>query len=246
MKVNISRLCGALLTALIAGLAGCQAKLPESTLVESIESYADSPLRAPRLLTDGKLDVPLETRTMRFRYVDKAHAGKTMLVRYEAEQGIRSTRYREGIDTAQLVRDDDGRMLMKTIDKDKHDVRTVFKPPIPVLIPDASVGETLEFEGTAHVYKRDHLDKVWSEGPYHLTVIDEGRQTLNLPAGQFQCRRYRVDYRGRFSVASVTSRTIAWYASGVGLVAEHYEESGVFLFVPWKENYTVVLEAIEE
>ncbi len=225
---------------------GCQGKLPESTTVEAIEPFAETPLTASRVLFEPALEVPLKTRTLRYRYVDAEHRDKTTALVYLSQTGSTARRIQDGRESAGLSRSDDGRIMMTEIEKEKHDVLTVFHPPLPVLIPDAKIGKPLTFEGQAIVYKRNNLNKAWSEGPYQLTVIDEGRQTLNLPAGQFHCRRYRIVYEGEFGLATVKSQTITWYASGIGLVAEDYHESGRFLFVPWSESHTMVLEAVEE
>lgn len=147
----------------------------------------------------------------------------------------RLNRQQRQVDTA------DGRLALHTVIDDKFDAHSTFAEPLINLDPALSPGESITVATQVRVRSQADLSKEKDRGESTNTVTYDGRQRLNTPAGEFDCYRFTSEYRGKFDLASVTSRTIAWYADGVGLVAQVYSERLVMLVLPVNKRYAIVL-----
>ena len=130
----------------------------------------------------------------------------------------------------QLVRihDDGGYTTprMRNIDRDRI---TDFDPPMTIMPARLSADAPHEERFRVTITRLKTPDRIDQRGTGTSTIAYRGIQHITTPAGDLEAHLIRSEFTTDFGVASARRITDRWYAEGVGLVAESFEEKIVVL-----------------
>lgn len=132
---------------------------------------------------------------------------------------------------------DGGVAMLQTVEHaDK--VVTSFEPPLVVLPGRLDGGSTLRQTLRMVVRPIGKPETIQSEGAASNELTYVADETVETPAGTFEAARVRSVLKVKLGTANVTATTDAWYAPGVGLVAQRRQERVTVFGVPVREGRT--------
>lgn len=133
-----------------------------------------------------------------------------------------------------------GAIEMVAVEDEKHDVISLFTPPLVVMDAGLEPGKPRRIDSAVRVVKRGNRSQQVDQGKCVWTIVYDGDQRVRTPAGVFECKRIGTEYRGQFTAAQVTSVTHTYQHGERGLIAESYRENGAAFFVPWSKSRTIL------
>ncbi len=227
-------------------LAGCQVVSTAGNPVAKVEAMSDhvaGPPREPTPVADPPI-ADLEAGETKYEIAAGKDAGKTIVrtVRRVDEDEASPWRRDMGHGRVQyLRRTDEGVVELTAIEEAERKAITRFDEALVVMTPKLKPDEPLKMTTKATVFSRDDPGVQIDRGDCAWTLTYDADQRIVTPAGTFDCRRIRAEYRGQFSLAKVTSVTWLYYTPTGELAAEHYEERGTAIFLPWTKTHTILL-----
>jgi hypothetical protein len=237
---------GAWLAGLLAVmvLAGCQAGQPTEPggAVEAMRGHVVGAVRQPTELDVNAAYATLNEWQAKFVVVGE-RAGPASLVATVRRVDDEQAPWRRDMANGQvqhLRQAGPGVIEMVAVEDDKHDVISLFAPPLVVMDAGLTPGEPRRIESEVRVVKRGNRSQQVDQGRCVWSIVYDGDQRVRTPAGTFDCKRIRTEYRGRFTAAQVTSVTHAYPHETLGLIAESYRENGAAFFVPWSKSRTIL------
>ncbi len=228
-------------------IAGCQAALPLSSnaIVSAMADHVAGPPLPPGELVDAAdtADVLRHSGAKRFLVVDGDGKGDRLVRRLTSKgSGDDRVAFVRELGNGQVQQEvseaESGLHRLAAVEDSEHAALTRFEPALQ--LSWGAQGKAVTTEAKATVVKADDHSQQIDAGESNMTVTHDADQRIVTPAGTFDCQRIRTDYEGRFGMARVKSTRYQYFALEVGLVAEHYEEKGVALIVPWKKSHTIV------
>lgn len=136
---------------------------------------------------------------------------------------------------------DDGSITMDGLENIERDVTVKLVPAVAVLPARLEPDRPIRREVRMTVYDRQNPSRVKSSGDAVITLCYDADQTLNTPAGKFECRRIRLTWDADFGFGSTSSTTTCYYADDVGLIAENYDAHTTILLFTEERHITAVL-----
>lgn len=121
--------------------------------------------------------------------------------------------------------------VVKLSQEDADSDRLVVYRPGLVLDPDMGVGQSKTVSAKISSYKRAKREKVEYDGTLDYTVSYLGAYRVKTPAGEFDTRLLKHDYRIKIGPAKSENVDYTFYADGVGNVAEVARDDVSALFV---------------
>ncbi|TVQ75606.1 MAG: hypothetical protein EA380_10375, partial [Phycisphaeraceae bacterium] len=115
---------------------------------------------------------------------------------------------------------------MRNIDRDRI---TNFDPPMTIMPAQLSPDAPYEERFRVTITSLKAPDRIEQRGSGTSTIAYRGIQHITTPAGEFEAHLIRSEFTTDFGMASARRITDRWYAEGVGLVAESFEERIVVL-----------------
>lgn len=110
--------------------------------------------------------------------------------------------------------------VVKLAQEDADSDRLVVYRPGLVIDPGMQVGQSKTVDAKISSYKRKKRDKVEYDGTLVYTTRYLGAYRVKTPAGDFDTRLLRHDYRIKIGPAKSENVSYTFYADGVGNVAE--------------------------
>ena len=110
--------------------------------------------------------------------------------------------------------------VVKLAQEDADSDRLVIYRPGLVLDPNMQVGQSKTENAKISSYKRKKRDEVEYDGTLRYTITYLGAYRVTTPAGSFDTRLLRHDYRIQIGPAKSENVSYTFYADGVGNVAE--------------------------
>ncbi len=131
-----------------------------------------------------------------------------------------------------LVISDRGSVIRPRSKDRKQNVVTTFTPGEVVVPMGMSPGEQKSNRIRVEVRKIDKPAKVAYKGELTQTVTYVGAYEIHTPAGTFETIMLSIHYEGKVGPASIDDMICAFYAKGVGRVAEvkHHKVSAFMLY----------------
>jgi len=121
--------------------------------------------------------------------------------------------------------------VVKLAQEDADSDRLVVYRPGLVLDPDMRVGQSKKKDAKISSYKRKKRDEVEYDGTLDYTVTYLGAYRVKTPAGEFDTKLLRHDYRIEIGPAKSNNVSYTFYADGVGNVAEVARDDVSAMFV---------------
>ncbi|GEM_PF-2076588 len=115
-----------------------------------------------------------------------------------------------------LHRDADGRLVMPTQADLEQSVMVGFEPG-ELFLPITS--DPTPYEMKVKVWDLHDPTDLEHTGSMKVVARDRGTWTVKTPAGDFDCRLYRLDYTGTVGPASVEDTTLVFASAKEGVVA---------------------------
>jgi hypothetical protein len=128
--------------------------------------------------------------------------------------------------------------VVKLAQEDADSDRLVVYRPGLALDPDMRVGQSKTEDAKISSYKLERRDKVEYNGTLEYTVSYLGAYRVVTPAGGFDTRLLRHDYRIEIGPATVKNVSYTFYADGVGNVAEVVRDDVSAVFVYRRKTLT--------
>lgn len=110
---------------------------------------------------------------------------------------------------------------MRNIDRDRI---THFDPPMTIMPARLSSDAPHEERFRVTITRLNNPDRVEQRGAGASTITYRGIQHITTPAGDFEAHLIRSEFTTEFGSARARRITDRWYAEGIGLVAESFEE----------------------
>lgn len=216
-------ICGVLVAGLLAGCAVG----PEPVLLSDsgTTGRASGPI-------DGMLAFPVGSVGESWRFgvesgehegevvvqrIDEVGSGEGFVVREELESGT--------VITERFVRlDGAGSLHMARMHNTTRGRVTSFDPAIVLLPAEFEPSEVEEQMVDLLVADLDAPGEIDQRGSGISTVTFRGVERIRTPMGEFDAYRVRSELATDFGSATSRRVTDRWYADGVGLVGESYEE----------------------
>lgn len=110
---------------------------------------------------------------------------------------------------------------MRNIDRSRI---TRFDPPMTIMPAELASDEPFEESFGVQVSRMNNPDRIEQRGTGDSTITYRGIQHITTPAGDFEAHLIRTEFTTEFGVASARRITDRWYAEGIGLIAESFEE----------------------
>lgn len=238
----IHRLSILMLAAVAA--AGCNAPLAEDPGPTALGEHLVGPARQPAPIADGAALSPLREGTWTYRFIDAEKAGQTARLRLEKVDDPEAPWRRHAPDYQQvrhLSADGEGGLRLHVVVDIGRDAITRFEPALPVLLTDLKPNEPVTNTAQTTVTRHTNPDRQLATGESSMTLTLDGEQKVKTPAGTFDTKRIKIEYTADLSFAKVNSVTWAYYAKGIGIVAEHHDEQTVVVMFPKHRERTIVL-----
>lgn len=134
----------------------------------------------------------------------------------------------------------DGSLELVALEDIANDLVIAFATPIVILPASLPANQPIESISPITIYDREDRQQVKDRGQASFRVVYDADETLDLPAGRFDCRRIVIRCDATFGLGELHTVTHMYLADGVGLVAERYKESGRILIFPRSSERTMV------
>ena len=122
-------------------------------------------------------------------------------------------------------------------------VTTIFNPAEPLVIAGVKPGTAKNTKITVKVYSVSDPTSVSHSGYLDVSYQDKGVYNVTVPAGKFQARLIRINYKGKIGPASVEDYCWYAYAPQKGVVAWiDREKISAFLFYNKSSKSAAVLK----
>lgn len=109
--------------------------------------------------------------------------------------------------------------VVQTVEAAEY-VQTTFDPPMLMLPPRITPGETVTSAFHMKVHPLGKPDEVNTEGDATNTVACIGHETISTPAGTFETMKVRSVFKALMGNVEVENVTETWFAPRRGIVAE--------------------------
>lgn len=136
---------------------------------------------------------------------------------------------------------EDGSLMLRELDNIEKGVIIRFNPPVMVVPARLEPGKPVTTTARMTILERADPTNVRSSGKMKVTVVYDATQTLNTPAGRFDCHRVRLNWDADFGFGSTHSAITCYYNEKVGLVAEDYQSRTTILLFKDSRQITAVM-----
>lgn len=179
--------------------------------------------------------IPLKERSTTFTYTSGDDKGGAVELKVLSEKGIdgkSELRFHLGDRVIRYVSLVDGDLVASTETHLDQKVILTLDPPAPILMSGVKPGEVRTRKSTVKVHDLHNPTRVTHTGFLDISYQDLGGYKLQVPAGAFDARLIRLDYRGKIGPASVESSVYRFYARDVGAVAvvDHEHIHALFVY----------------
>ena len=167
----------------------------------------------------------------------------TTLQTMEADAG-QWQRAQQEVRVERFERDAQGNLRLIQLEDVENNLIIRFTDPPIVFETKMRPLRAITSRSPIEVFRRSRPDRRIETGTARLTITYDADQTLETPAGRFDCHRLIVECEAEFGLGSLEVYSTMYHADGVGLVAEHYTEEGRVLIFGHEVTRTLVLNSV--
>lgn len=214
----------------------------------ALATHTVGPAKAPQTVVDAADLMALRPEWRTYRIIGGNEVRDAISVIIEPIEGEDRPTWRveQGDGRIQTMRlREDGALVVPRVTDLKNNAVTHYAAPLVFLPGTLEPNVPVRSGGPVRVVSRDDPDGQLSRGSCTQMLYYEGRQRLQTPAGSFDCHRLRIEYDAELNTATVKRRAWAFFAPGVGLVAEVSDEQVRALLLGWVTQRTMVLETVQ-
>ena len=199
-----------------------------------LERFALHAPRTPRTPAQADKVWPMRIGKAAYRVVHGEHSGRSgrlSLRSLNAQPSAERHTFRHArLDqhVERLRRDARGNLMLTRFEDVANDMIIRFDKPLTLIRATMQPGEKIVSRSPITVFDRADPTEVDNTGTCRFTVTYDAEQTLRVPAGRFQVRRFKVECEADVGAGGFTSTAYYYFADGVGLIAETYVQSVSF------------------
>lgn len=240
MRLNrVVQLCLAACVGL--SCVGCRSSQPAASPADAPQPVAQETAEA----IDNPADLlPLSERTEPFVIEEGKGAGEQVefVMTPDPDAGENAFRRTTGDKRTQYLKlADDGGIVMTGVHDESHNALTQYDPPLPLIPAGLKPGEPMVVESKMTIVNAMDKKTILDRGTCTQTIVHDLDETLETPAGRFDCKRLTITYEAKLGLAKVRKTAVEHYAEGVGLIREATDEHvQSILLVGWNTKRTVV------